>query len=45
MEIRLYVAPDGNDSNDGSFEKPFATLNGVKNAIRKIMILKLNMVI
>lgn len=36
MEIRLYVAPDGNDSNDGSFEKPFATLNGVKNAIRKI---------
>jgi len=27
MAVNIYVAPNGADSNDGSIEKPFATLN------------------
>ena len=30
----FYVAVDGNDSNDGSFEKPFATIERAKEAVR-----------
>lgn len=31
----FYVAPDGDDANDGSESAPLATLNGAKVAIRK----------
>ena len=31
----LYVAPDGNDSNPGTEEKPFATLAGARDAVRQ----------
>ena len=30
----FYVAVDGDDSNDGSFEKPFATIERAKEAVR-----------
>ncbi len=33
----LYIAPDGNDQNPGTVEKPFATLEKAKNAVRDIM--------
>jgi hypothetical protein len=32
----VYVAPDGNDANDGSQQKPFATLSKARDAVRKI---------
>ena len=31
----FYVSEDGSDLNDGSFEKPFATLTAAKNAVRQ----------
>lgn len=31
----FYVSPDGNDLNDGSLDKPLATLEGAKNAVRQ----------
>ena len=30
----LYVAPDGVDTNPGSFERPFATLTAARDAVR-----------
>ena len=30
----FYVSPDGSDENDGSFEKPFATLEKARDAVR-----------
>ena len=35
-ETALYVSPDGNDANDGSFEHPFATLTAARDAVRQI---------
>ena len=32
----FYVAPDGNDEADGSFEKPFATLEKARDAVRAL---------
>ena len=32
----LYVATDGNDNNEGSFDKPLATLEGARQAVRKL---------
>jgi len=32
----LYVAPDGNDDNFGTAEKPFRTLDRARQAVRKI---------
>ncbi len=32
----LYVAPNGNDKNNGSKEQPFATLTAARNAIREM---------
>ena len=34
--ISFYVAPDGNDGNDGSLAHPFATLGAARDAVRKI---------
>jgi hypothetical protein len=31
-----YVAPDGSDTNDGSLENPFATLEGARDKIRQV---------
>ena len=31
----LYVSPQGSDANDGTKNKPFATLSAAKNAVRK----------
>ena len=33
---KIYVSPGGNDSADGSFENPLATLNGAKNKAKQI---------
>ncbi|WP_223552212.1 right-handed parallel beta-helix repeat-containing protein [Aestuariivivens sp. NBU2969] len=33
-QIRFFVAPDGNDLNPGTKEKPLATLTGARNAVR-----------
>ena len=30
----FYVSPDGNDENDGSIEKPFATIEKARDAVR-----------
>ena len=30
----LYVSPDGSDENDGSFEKPFATIEKARDTVR-----------
>ena len=32
----LYVAVDGNDSNDGSFDKPLATFEGARDKVREL---------
>ena len=32
--VSLYVAVDGDDSNEGSIDRPFATLEGARDAIR-----------
>ena len=32
----LYVAPDGDDKNDGSLEKPFATLEKARDTVRAL---------
>ena len=33
-EIEIFVSLSGSDSNDGSFEKPLATLNGAKEKVK-----------
>ena len=32
----FYVAPDGKDGNPGTKEKPFATVEAARDAVRKI---------
>ncbi len=32
----FYVAPDGNDENDGSLEKPFATIEKARDTVRSL---------
>ena len=32
----IYIAPDGDDSNDGSLEAPFATLERARDAVRAL---------
>ena len=32
-DVQFYVAPDGNDENDGTIEKPFATIERAKEAV------------
>ncbi len=32
----FYVSPDGNDANDGSLEKPFATIEKARDAVRAL---------
>lgn len=32
--VVFYVAPDGNDANDGSIGSPFATIKGARDAVR-----------
>ena len=32
----IYVAPDGNDQNDGSIDHPFATLEAARAVVRKL---------
>ncbi|MES2486671.1 MAG: right-handed parallel beta-helix repeat-containing protein [Bacteroidota bacterium] len=34
--IRLYVSTTGNDTNDGSILKPFATIEKAKNTVKKV---------
>ena len=36
VQAVYYVAPDGNDSGDGSAESPFATLERARDEVRKI---------
>ena len=36
-EIQLYISPDGNDNAEGSEDSPLATLEGVKNAVRRYL--------
>lgn len=36
-EISLYIAPDGNDNNDGSMDAPFATIGRARDEVRKII--------
>ncbi len=33
--VELYVAPDGNDGNPGTKEKPFASITRARDAIRR----------
>ncbi|MCE5328218.1 MAG: right-handed parallel beta-helix repeat-containing protein [Planctomycetaceae bacterium] len=33
----IYVAPDGNDANDGSKAKPLATVTAARDAVRKLV--------
>ncbi|MCQ2449869.1 MAG: right-handed parallel beta-helix repeat-containing protein, partial [Clostridia bacterium] len=35
-ELVLYVATSGNDQNDGTFQKPFATVEAARNAVRTL---------
>ena len=32
--VAFYVSPDGDDSNDGSQEHPFATVTAARDAVR-----------
>ena len=36
IQAEFFVSPQGDDTNDGSFEKPFATLQAAREAVRKI---------
>lgn len=36
IQMEFFVSPDGDDSNDGSYEKPFATLQAARDAVREI---------
>ena len=36
IELNLYVSPNGNDSNPGTKELPFASLEAAKNHVRQI---------
>jgi len=35
--VEYYIAPDGCDENTGTYEKPFASLNAVRLAVRKAL--------
>lgn len=34
--VQLFVAPDGSDNNDGSLDRPFATLERARDAVRTL---------
>lgn len=36
IQAEFFVSPKGDDSNDGSYDKPFATLEAARDAVRKI---------
>ncbi len=36
IQAEFFVSPDGDDANDGSYEKPFATIKAAKEAVQKI---------
>jgi hypothetical protein len=36
IQAQFFVTPDGNDENDGSYDKPFATVQAARDAVRKI---------
>ncbi|GIO29611.1 MULTISPECIES: Ig-like domain-containing protein [Paenibacillus] len=36
IQAEIFVSPNGNDKNDGSYDKPFATLQAARDAVRKI---------
>lgn len=36
IQAQFFVSPDGKDKNDGSYKKPFATLQAARDAVRKI---------
>jgi hypothetical protein len=36
IQAEFFVSPDGKDKNDGSYDKPFATLKAARDAVRKI---------
>jgi hypothetical protein len=36
IQADFYVAPDGQDENPGTYEAPFRTLTGARNALRKL---------
>ena len=35
-DVRLYVSPDGNDADVGTVKKPLQTLEGARQAVRKV---------
>lgn len=35
-DAQIYVSPDGDDSFDGSFDKPFATIEKARDTVRKM---------
>lgn len=37
MGQNFYVSVAGNDSNDGSFEKPFASIERAKEVVKKLI--------
>jgi len=34
IQAQFFVSPDGNDKNDGSYDKPFATVQAARDAVR-----------
>lgn len=36
IQAEFFVSPDGDDSNEGTYEKPFATIEAARDAVRKI---------
>lgn len=36
IQAQFFVSPDGKDENKGSYDKPFATLQAARDAVRKI---------
>lgn len=36
IQAQFFVSPDGSDKNEGSYDKPFATIQAARDAVRKI---------
>ncbi|WP_314584889.1 Ig-like domain-containing protein [Paenibacillus terrigena] len=36
IQAQFFVSPNGNDANDGSYDKPFATVQAARDAVRAI---------
>ncbi|WP_193726733.1 Ig-like domain-containing protein [Paenibacillus guangzhouensis] len=36
IQAQFFVSPNGNDKNDGSYDKPFATVQAARDAVRAI---------